>query len=161
MPYPYALQCRESASKDVVVKYDVGIMADGTVTRELSECGKHAKGNIFLAACDGDVPAIRMFLNAGVDINSMGQPDPPYGPSFDRRTLFRAPPLCFAAGYGREKAVAALLEEGADVLKRSSTGIKPVEYARHRSYTAIVEMLEAAEERQRAAQKGNKQQEQS
>ncbi|KAH9586365.1 hypothetical protein LSM04_008077 [Trypanosoma melophagium] len=147
MPYPYSLQYRESASRDVVVKYDVGVLADGSVTRELSKCGKHAKGNIFLAACDGDVPAIRMFLSAGVNINSMGQPDPAYGPSFDRRTLFSATPLCFAAGYGREKAVAALLEDGADVLKASSTGLKPVDYARHRSYTAIVEMLEAAEAR--------------
>ncbi|RNF22804.1 ankyrin repeat protein [Trypanosoma conorhini] len=148
MPYPYVLQCRESAPADVVVKYDAAVTAGGDVTSVLSSCSKHGGHNIFLAACDGDVPALRMFLATGVDINSMGQPKPQYGPQFDRRTLFRAPPLCYAAGYGREKAVAALLEDGADALKTSSTGFKAVDYARHRGYAAIVEMLEAAEKRQ-------------
>ncbi|ESL10660.1 ankyrin repeat protein [Trypanosoma rangeli SC58] len=156
MPYPYVLQCRESFPADMVTMYDVAVTAGGSITSALSPCSKHGKCNIFLAACDGDVPALRMFLGAGVNINSMGQPNPQYGPQFDRRTLFQAPPLCYAAGYGREKAVAALLEDGADPLKTSSTGFKAMDYARHRGYAAIMEMLEAAEKRQHSGEPAGK-----
>ncbi|EAN88557.1 putative ankyrin repeat protein [Trypanosoma cruzi] len=156
MPYPYILQCRESSPEDVIVKYDVAATTGGDLTSVFSLTSKPGNHNIFVAACDGDVPALRMFLGLGVDINEMGQPNPQYGPQFDRRTLFRAPPLCYAAGYGREKAVAALLEDGADALKTSSTGFKAVDYARHRGYTAIVQMLESAEERKRSDQQEGK-----
>ncbi|RNF01382.1 ankyrin repeat protein [Trypanosoma rangeli] len=156
MPYPYALQCRETLPADVIAMYDVTVTTGGSITSVLSPCSKHGKSNIFLAACDGDVPALRMFLGAGVDINSMGEPSPQYGPQFNRRTLFRAPPLCYAAGYGREKAVAALLEDGADPLKTSSTGFKAIDYARHRGYMIIVEMLEAAERGQHSGEPAGK-----
>ncbi|KEG09454.1 ankyrin repeat protein [Trypanosoma grayi] len=155
MPYPYVLQCRDSAPEELVARNDVGITAEGDVTRTLSQSFKCGTHDIFLAACDGDVPAMRMFLKIGVDINSMGQPNPQYGPTFDRRTLFLAPPLCYAAGYGREKAVAALLEDGADPLKTSSTGFKAWDYARHRGYTAIMEMLEVAEQQKRKQDPSN------
>ncbi|KAH8604883.1 putative Ankyrin repeats (3 copies) [Trypanosoma vivax] len=157
MPYPHVLQCRESSREATRVKYDVSVTTDGVVLRSPPANSKCVIQNIFTAACDGDVPAIQMFLLRGDDINSWGRPAPNYGTTFNRCSHFQATPLCFAAAYGREKAVSMLLSAGADPMKPSTTGVRPLEYAKHRSYAAIVEMLMVAEREQhnQPSQNGN------
>ncbi|EAN80186.1 ankyrin repeat protein, putative [Trypanosoma equiperdum] len=150
MPYPDVLQCRNSKVEAVVIKHDVAVAADGAVTSSYAVNAPCGTKDIYLAACDGDTVALDMFLRMGVDINSIGRPTQRYGTTFDRCSHFCATPLCFAAAYGREKAVAFLLEKGADAFRTSSTGIRPWEYARHRRYRIIMDMLQTAEEKQRA-----------
>lgn len=98
---------------------------------------------LFTAACDGDVNALRCALDQGADINACGQPDPRqyHGTTMTRRWDFSAPPLVFAAAFGRVRAVRALLQWGADPARRSSTQCSARDYAKARGYSEIVEML--------------------
>lgn len=104
----------------------------------------HYALDIFHAACDGDAQMIAYNLYYGADVNAVGQPNPMYydGKPLDKRWSFYAPPLVFAAAFGRERAVRALLSWGADVHGRSSTGLEAMDYAVKRGYSAIVSMLE-------------------
>lgn len=100
--------------------------------------------DIFHAACDGDVGALEACVQGGVDVNGVGQPDPARygsGVQFQQRWLFCAPPLVFAAAFGREDAVRCLLEYGADPRVPSSTGLRAQDYAARRGYGVIVELL--------------------
>ncbi|GET86287.1 hypothetical protein, conserved [Leishmania tarentolae] len=99
--------------------------------------------DIFHAACDGDVTALGECLRNTSNINALGQPDPARynGVQFKQRWLFRAPPLVFAAAFGREEAVQFLLEHGADPYVASTTGLRAQDYAAQRGYSAIVLML--------------------
>ncbi|KAG5484573.1 hypothetical protein CUR178_07164 [Leishmania enriettii] len=99
--------------------------------------------DIFHAACDGDVAALDACVRSGVSINAIGQPDPARynGVQFKQRWLFRAPPLVFAAAFGREEAVRFLLAHGADSHATSTTGLRARDYAVGRGYDAIVRML--------------------
>lgn len=110
--------------------------------------------DIFHAACDGDAMMLAYNIYYGADINGLGQPNPMYydGKPLEKRWSFCAPPLVFAAAFGRERAVRALLAWGADVHGRSSTGLEAKDYAAKRGYSAIVSMLEA-EERKAEAKK--------
>ncbi|CBZ24192.1 conserved hypothetical protein [Leishmania mexicana MHOM/GT/2001/U1103] len=99
--------------------------------------------DIFHAACDGDVAALDACLRSASSIDALGQPDPARynGVQFKQRWLFRAPPLVFAAAFGREEAVRFLLEHGADPHVASTTGLRAQDYAAQRGYSAIVLML--------------------
>lgn len=109
--------------------------------------------DIFHAACDGDARMIQENVRLGVDINALGQPHPECydGVQFEKRWFFYGPPIAFAAAFGRERAVKALIEWGADVHQRSSTGLTAKEYAMKRGYGTIVALIEEAEARERAA----------
>nr|CCC95800.1 unnamed protein product [Trypanosoma congolense IL3000] len=148
MPYPYVLQCRESCNRSIGIKHDVATTVEGEITRNYAASAPCSIKDIFTAACDGDAPALGMYLEMGVDIDSLGRPNKPYGTTFNRCSNFCATPLCFAAAYGREKAVEFLLANGANPSKPSSTGIRPFEYARHRRYGTIMELLQQAERKQ-------------
>jgi hypothetical protein len=105
--------------------------------------------DVYHAACDGDVGALTAWVARvppallSVRINAVGQPDPRKynGVQLQQRWLFRAPPLVYAAAFGREDAVAFLLAHGADVNVKSSTGLRAVDYAAMRGYTTIAAML--------------------
>ncbi|AYU76480.1 conserved hypothetical protein [Leishmania infantum JPCM5] len=99
--------------------------------------------DIFHAACDGDVAALDACLRSASNIDALGQPDPARynGFQFKQRWLFRAPPLVFAAAFGREEAVRFLLEHGANPHVASTTGLRAQDYAAQRGYSAIVLML--------------------
>lgn len=109
--------------------------------------------DIYHAACDGDAKAILDNLEQGADINGLGQPNPSQysGAQFEKRWTFYAPPLVFAAAFGRERAVAALIQWGADVSCKSSTGLVARDYAAKRGYYRIVEMLDEAAQHRAAA----------
>lgn len=109
--------------------------------------------DIFHAACDGDPKVIRWNLDHGADINALGQPNPTQydGVQFEKRWTFYGPPIVFAAAFGRERAVRALIAWGANVHQKSSTGLEAKDYAMKRGYKAIVEMIEEAERRAAAA----------
>ncbi|KAG5485471.1 hypothetical protein LSCM1_07555 [Leishmania martiniquensis] len=99
--------------------------------------------DIFHAACDGDVVALDACLQSAVSINGIGQPDPARynGVQLKQRWLFRAPPLVFAAAFGREEAVRFLLAHGADPQVASTTGLRARDYAAQRGYDCIAQML--------------------
>ncbi|KAK7198913.1 Ankyrin repeats (3 copies)/Ankyrin repeat/Ankyrin repeats (many copies) [Novymonas esmeraldas] len=100
--------------------------------------------DIFHAACDGDVAALQVCVRSGANVNAVGQPDPARynGVQLQQRWLFRAPPLIFAAAFGREEAVQFLMAHGADPTLSSTTGLRAVDYAVRRRYDAIVRLLE-------------------
>lgn len=121
------------------------------VARVDEERGEHMR-DVFHAACDGDVAMLEASLrpptgNATADINAIGQPNPKYykGTQFEKRWLFAAPPLVFAAAFNRERAVAALVAWGADVHATATTGLTAKQYAQQRGYAEVVRILEAAE----------------
>ncbi|AIN95953.1 hypothetical protein LPMP_090370 [Leishmania panamensis] len=99
--------------------------------------------DIFHAACDGDVVALDSCIRGAADINAIGQPDPARynGIQFKQRWLFRAPPLVFAAAFGREEAVRFLLAHGADPDVASTTGLRARDYAARRGYGSIVQLV--------------------
>ncbi|KPI86304.1 hypothetical protein ABL78_4651 [Leptomonas seymouri] len=105
--------------------------------------------DVYHAACDGDVGLLAQWAkevspsSLSSRVNALGQPDPATynGVQFKQRWLFRAPPLTFAAAFGREEAVSFLLAHGADPRVKSSTGLRAVDYAERRGYTNIVVML--------------------
>lgn len=103
--------------------------------------------DIFHAACDGDAELLHAYVMAGVDINAVGQPHPQRyeGAQFEQRWTFTATPLIFAAAFGRDRAVRALLQWGANVNSQSSTGLTARDYAEARGYVAIVDCLVQAE----------------
>lgn len=105
--------------------------------------------DVYHAACDGDVDALAAWVARvpaallSSRVNAPGQPDPTTynGVQFQQRWLFRAPPLVFAAAFGREDAVRFLLDHGADAQVKSSTGLRAIDYAEKRGYVNIVAML--------------------
>ncbi|CCW62204.1 unnamed protein product [Phytomonas sp. EM1] len=100
--------------------------------------------DIFHAACDGDCKMIELNLQAGVNVNIMGQPNPTAynGVQFEKRWTYFATPLIFAAAFGREEAVLCLLKHGADMRILSSTCLTAKDIAVQRGYQAIVNILE-------------------
>jgi len=103
--------------------------------------------DIFQAAIEGDVECIEANLKLGVDINSRGAPAKPWGPRFDKASLYYATPLHYACAYGRESAVYFLLNRGARTMIRSASGMTCKEYARRRNYISILVMLDEASKR--------------
>lgn len=108
-----------------------------------------ARIDIFHAACDGDPKSLYLNMLHGANINALGTPNPKryMGVQLEKRWTFYGTPLMFAASFGRERAVRALLAWGADPLIKSSTGLIAKDYAAKREYHAIVHMLEEAAER--------------
>ncbi|CAD2220508.1 ankyrinprotein [Angomonas deanei] len=136
------------------VMHDSGVPLASTLLVESLEPtnGVHVTSeapDIFHAACDGDVEALHHHKEAGADLNATGQPNPySYkGVQFEKRWNFSAPPLVFAASYGRVEAVKALLAWGADVLATSSTGLRARDYAAQRGYHDILAVLDDAEQK--------------
>lgn len=137
-----AAQMRQRAA-DVVTSVEGSDDADAT-GQEVGAIG------VYHAACDGDVGALAGWIarvqppsSLPARINAPGQPDPATynGVQFQQRWLFQAPPLIFAAAFGREDAVRFLLDNGADPQVRSSTGLRAVDYAEQRGYAAIASLL--------------------
>lgn len=133
---------------------DVGSVSSPAVPAASASAPVNYALDIFHAACDGDAMMIAYNLHYGADINAVGQPNPLYydGKPLEKRWSFYAPPLVFAAAFGRERAVRALLAWGADVHGKSSTGLEAKDYAVKRGYTTILSMLEE-EERKAEARK--------
>uniref|UniRef100_A0A7S1MER3 Ankyrin repeat protein n=2 Tax=Neobodo designis TaxID=312471 RepID=A0A7S1MER3_NEODS len=130
MAYPSQLQRRHTAPDQLYAETEDG--------------AKVATKDIFHAAIEGDVEAIRANLDLGVDVNAMGQPSAIWGPRFEKSGHFAASPLHYAVSYGREEAVALLLSRGARTDQRSASGHTPKDYARRRNYMGILHQLEQA-----------------
>lgn len=128
MTYPSHLQ-RYSTQKAALFRTD---------EHGAAQCVK----DIFQAAIEGDVECLEANLDAGVDINSLGQPATVWGPRFEKSGLFAATALQYACSYGREEAVTFLLQRGARVDQRSASGHTAKDYARRRNYMGILHQLD-------------------
>jgi ankyrin repeat protein len=130
MSFPAGLQRRHTAEDKLFVEQEDGTKA----------CSK----DIFQAAIEGDLEAIRANLDLGVNVNAMGQPSAIWGPRFEKSGHFAATPLHYAVSYGRDEAVGLLLAKGARTDQRSASGHTPKDYARRRNYMGILHQLEQA-----------------
>lgn len=134
---------REQVARALEVVYDANGTAPYPAASPDPDVQRH-RLDLWHAACDGDVEVLLQYIQADTDLNAVGQPDPSQyrGAQFEKKWHFRAAPLVFAAAFGRELAVKALLEAGADPAVPSSTGARAVDYARRRGYGTIASMLE-------------------
>lgn len=138
MSYPTVLQRRFTSD-------EAALYVDDDATGE-----RRCRKDIFQAAVEGDVEAIKANLALGVDVNVMGQPSAIWGPRFEKSGHFAGTALHYATSYGREEAVAFLLEKGARVDVRSASGHTAKDYARRRGYLNILAMLDHSILRQAA-----------
>eukprot|EP00906_Rhabdomonas_costata_P027400 RCo038919 len=100
--------------------------------------------DIFLSAIEGDQESIVHNLEMGVDINEVGWPSNGWGP-FSKLPGFEATALHYAVGYGNKETVQLLLERGARTDIKTRSGFYAYEYAEHRGYQDILELLKKHE----------------
>lgn len=86
---------------------------------------------LMFAACDGHTEIVKMLLDRGADINAKEGND---------RTA-----LISAAFWGDTETVRLLVQRGADFRLRDSKGKTALMYATERGFTAVAEILKAAE----------------
>src|SRR5215831_791976 len=89
---------------------------------------QEANEEFFAAARRGDIPAIKAFLDKGVDVNS--------------KTRYGATALSYACDKGHVEVVKLLIERGADVnMKDTFYGEVPMGWALSHGYAQIVKLL--------------------
>ncbi len=86
------------------------------------------KDDIWSAAGEGDISAIKRHLSAGTDLNTI---DPALGIT----------PLNWSATFGRTEAAGMLIEGGADVNAKSRDGSTPLHTSAFYGWTEIVKLL--------------------
>ena len=80
------------------------------------------------AAVNGHTDAVKLLIAAGADVNKAANVDAPTS-MFGGRQLLAETPLHFAAEFGDESMINALLDAGADISIESSKGERPIDYA--------------------------------
>lgn len=97
--------------------------------KDLGQMGIQFDGRSFLkAAKNGDLLAVRLFLDAGMDVNII--------PGDDMH-----PALIMAAGSGHTEIVKLLMERGADVNLRGDEGMTALFAATAAGHTEIVKLF--------------------
>ena len=94
--------------------------------------GEKTAEPMYLAACNGNLPAVRALLESGVDVNK----------TLHSQNIKRFPTaLYLAAEHGRVATVKLLIEQGADPNKRQTPGRTPLSIAANS--LCVMELLKA------------------
>ena len=125
-------------------------LARGASFQSLSRTGGE---EVLEAARNGKLEILKLLIQAGAELDfswqSFGSPfgkqlDDPLDPDdklFNNPSSYGRTPASYAAEAGYTDIMKALVDAGADFSRQDSSGVSPLEYARRKSHSAIVDLV--------------------